>query len=643
MATVNKDFRVKNGLIVEGTTGTINGSNILTEASTTFIDNKIEDVAGALLAGASLTNIQVSYDNVTNALSITAENGVGDSTTDNLTEGSTNLYFTDERAQDAIGTAITGGTQTNITVTYDDENNVYNFVAENGVADSTTTDLAEGTNLYFTNQRALDATAAAYDPAGSAATAESNAIATAAADATTKANTAEGNAISAAAADATTKANTAESNANTYTDDLIGDATVDGTAGDTVTDRIASSVSTHSGLSTGVHGVTGDVVGTSDSQTLTNKTLGDDLNADGNQIANLAEPTQTHHAATKNYVDTAVTGLTWKDAVNLLADSNVDVSADFVGVVIDGHDPLTITDAGYRLLLTGQTVDAENGIYVLTDVAGALQASRATDADTAAELVDAAVLIQEGTLYGTSTWVQSNHYLTDFTNQTWVRFGGTDLYTTGNGLQTTGNEFSIDTAVTVDVDSAQTLSNKTLGSDLDADGSQVTNLGTPTADGDAATKLYVDNAVTTGVGNIDTDDVPEGSSNLYFQDARAVAALEAVVPDFTEVDINSVATQVAATQTVATAGQVTAYSFDSTVYRSAKFLIKVATSTHTEVSEVLLTLDSSGNVAMTEYAIVGTNGTLATTTATEAAGLAELLVTTVNNSSTVTVMGTLLK
>ena len=31
MATVNKDFKVKNGLIVEGTTGTINNYDILTK------------------------------------------------------------------------------------------------------------------------------------------------------------------------------------------------------------------------------------------------------------------------------------------------------------------------------------------------------------------------------------------------------------------------------------------------------------------------------------------------------------------------------------------------------------------------------------------------------------------------------------
>jgi hypothetical protein len=38
MATVNKDFRVKNGLIVEGTTATVNGNDILTTASSVDSD-----------------------------------------------------------------------------------------------------------------------------------------------------------------------------------------------------------------------------------------------------------------------------------------------------------------------------------------------------------------------------------------------------------------------------------------------------------------------------------------------------------------------------------------------------------------------------------------------------------------------------
>lgn len=75
-----------------------------------------------------------------------------------------------------------------------------------------------------------------------------------------------------------------------------------------------SAVSTHAAL-TATHGVTGDIVGTSDSQTLTNKTLGNgtslskNLDANSHTITNLLDPASNQEAATKIYVDTAVAGI----------------------------------------------------------------------------------------------------------------------------------------------------------------------------------------------------------------------------------------------------------------------------------------------------------------------------------------------
>ena len=53
--------------------------------------------------------------------------GLAYTNTDGLSEGSANIYFTDERAQDAIGAAIAAGIQTGITVTYDDANDRINY------------------------------------------------------------------------------------------------------------------------------------------------------------------------------------------------------------------------------------------------------------------------------------------------------------------------------------------------------------------------------------------------------------------------------------------------------------------------------------------------------------------------------------
>lgn len=68
--------------------------------------------AANLLVNATKTNIQITGDK--DGITIVAENGVADSTTDNLSEGTINKYFTDERAQDAIGNSIGSG------LSYDD-------------------------------------------------------------------------------------------------------------------------------------------------------------------------------------------------------------------------------------------------------------------------------------------------------------------------------------------------------------------------------------------------------------------------------------------------------------------------------------------------------------------------------------------
>jgi hypothetical protein len=144
-----------------------------------------------------------------------------------------------------------------------------------------------------------------------------------------------------------------------------------------------------------------------------------------------------------------------------------------------------------------------------------------------------------------------------------------------------------------------------------------------------------------GVADSTTTDLAEGT-NLYFTDARARTAVDGTNRSFTSVELNSVAKQVAATLSAPTAGIQVAHAFAKADYRSAEYLVKVAYGAHTEISKVLLTLDSSDNIAITEYGIVGTNGSASSISAGISGANVQLQVTTTNNNSTVTVMGTLL-
>jgi len=83
-----------------------------------------------------------------------ASGDVADLDTDNVTEGSTNLYFTNERVDDRVGSLLVAGD--NVTLSYDDAAGTLTISAtEDNLSNNTTDDLAEGsTNLYYTSARA---------------------------------------------------------------------------------------------------------------------------------------------------------------------------------------------------------------------------------------------------------------------------------------------------------------------------------------------------------------------------------------------------------------------------------------------------------------------------------------------------------
>ena len=78
-------------------------------------------------------------------------------------------------------------------------------------------------------------------------------------------------------------------------------------------------------------------------------------------------------------------------------------------------------------------------------------------------------------------------------------------------------------------------------------------------------------------------------------------------------------------------------------YGTAKAWVKFATPTHSQISEVLLTTDSTGNISITEFGMVGTNGSLGSVGASYLNGNIAIEVDTVHAATTVTVVATLIK
>jgi hypothetical protein len=576
MATINKDFKVKNGLIVEGTTGIINNQNILTE-----VDGDAY-ILGLVGGESFITSVSNEFD-VSEEKELSLDRTVVDA------------YY------DAAGSAADAQAAAEATAS----------------ADATAkADAAEASAIA----------AAALDATSKADAAQAAAEATASADATAKANAAQAAAEATASADATTKANAALASANSYTDDEISDldlelkAYADQAESDAVTSANSYTDGRETAITTAyeayadqaevdakayadqkVTDLIGGAPGILDTLNELAAAIGDDaefITTIEGQIALKADLTYVNdelsdlNSEAQGFADAAETAAneyTDGKITQEVADRNGAISTAITTEISDRNTAINAA-------IAQEVIDRDSAITTAVD---------AIDTDD----------IEEG---------EANLY---FTNQRAIdAVGGTigeqiDLLTTDDIEEGVNNEYFTDERATDAVAIAIANGNHA-------------NIAITYADG--ALSFQAEN----GVADSTTSDLAEGT-NLYFTDARAVSALEAVNPNFVEIDINSVATQIAATSTVETASTVTAHAFAKASYRSAEYLVKVAYGTHTEVSKVLLTLDTSDNIAITEYAIVGTNGSASSISADISGDDVRLRVSTNNNSSEVTVVGTL--
>ena len=543
---------------IDSTVATTSGSQTLTNKTISGTSNTISDIGNSSLVNDSVT---------INGYEITLGSSATYST-DNINEGTTNKYFTDERAQDAVAQAIANGTQTNITITYDDANNSLSFNASGGVSS-----------------------------------------------------------ISGTANQITASASTGA-----------------------VTLSLPSAV-TFPGTVT--------------------------LNAD---------PSTALEAATKQYVDSVAQGLDVKASVKAATTANGTLASDFDnGSVIDG---VTLS-TGDRILIKNQSTATENGIYI---VAASGTPTRSSDMNEGSEFPSAFTFVEQGTTNGDTGWVCTNNSVTiGSTNITFSQFSGAGSYLAGNGLSLAGSTFSIDTTITADLTTAQTLTNKTLTSPVvsglylsdntiivegtndvhettltftdptqdntitfkndtgtvaftadietavDGFGNAVTG-GTGISASYASTSnvLTITNVgVTSIAGTADQISATASTGSVTLSLPQSIATTSS--PSFTGLTVGSVTLTDAllgtATTSISTTSATVVDTWSATTYNSAKYIVQMKNGNDIEVLEVLVTVDGNNNVYLTEYADVQSNTQLGTTDADYSAGNVRLLVTSTNGTT----------
>lgn len=157
------------------------------------------------------------------------------------------------------------------------------------------------------------------------------------------------------------------------------------------------------------------------------------------RITGLSDGTGTQDAVTKAQLDAAVAGLKWKNGVRAGTTAAGTLASSFAnGQTIDGVTLAT----GDRILIKDQAAPAENGIYTV-NASGA--PTRATDADSAAELYQAAVFVAEGTTNADTAWTMTtnNPITLETTGLSWAQFTGGSGVTAGAGITMTGSTLDV--------------------------------------------------------------------------------------------------------------------------------------------------------------------------------------------------------
>jgi hypothetical protein len=842
MATVDKAFRIKNGLVVEGSSATVNGSTVLTEASTEFL----QDTTAAMFTNGAQSGISFTYNDTTGVIDATvsatptfADKIIFEGTTPDayeltlqVVDPTQDVTVTLPNATDTLVGKATTDTLTNKTISGSD--NTLSNIGNSSLTNSTISGKALGTNLdALTIGTGLSGTS--YNGSTAVTVAIDSTVATTSGTQTLTNKTLTSPVVNgdgvvfegATANDFETTLAVVDPTADrTITlPDVTGTVVTTGDtgsvtntmlAGSIANDKLTNSAITINGTPTSLGGtrtlVTDDIAedgsptnlwftaeraqdavaqaianGTQTNISITYSDENNSLsfNASGgvssiagtaNQITASAstgavtlslpsavtfpgsvtlnaDPVNPLEAATKQYVDAVAQGLNVHASAVAATTSNVDLSTALeAGDEVDG---VTLV-AGNRVLVKSQSTTSQNGVYVV-QASGA--AVRASDFDTPTEIVPGDfIFVAGGTLYNNTGWVQTEVVTTVGTSPiVFEQFSGAGTYVAGNGLTLTGNSFAINTTVTADLNSIQTLTNKTLTSPVlttpsisgmlvldnnivieGTDDTHETTLtftdptqdntitfknatGTVafTADIDSAVDAF-GNAVTGGTGitasyastsNVLTvTNTDLGSSQNIFKNVvvgattivadqnddtltfaagsgisltaastsdtitidnsgvlsitgtadqiSATASTGAVTlslpqsiattssPSFTGLTVGSVTLTDAllgtATTSVTTTSATVVDTWSATTYSTAKYIVQMKNGNDIEVLEVLVTVDANNNVYLTEYADVISNAQIGTTDADYSGGNVRLLVTS-TDGTTVKVHKTLIE